>query len=197
MNWKLIVGVVIVMISVASISFFMFTQSGHEEETTWGSYYQEYNACYVDGSSSSLSVFHNDKEVDHVEYVLKAEVNEAFSSEDVVFDLNTYHIQLKNNEVVIDTISFSGMKTVSPGDDQYELVTETIDISSLKELENGTYMIRFVPSGSIYLEGEEIGLPSDASVFVRVGEQEDDDGDGGDNGEGDKVIDFESEVIWS
>lgn len=194
MNTKMIAGsiIIIMILLVSFLLFFVMNSSGHEEETEWGSWYQEYTAYYVDGGSSSLSIFHNDNEVDSVEYVLKASLNEEYADE-ATLNFNDFSIQIKNGASVITTIDFDDQFTITPEDSQMTLFTKTMDLSPLKELNNGTYSIDFVPMGTIFLDSETTELPSKASVFIRVGESNDD----GNEGEEDKEINFESEIIWN
>lgn len=188
MNMKLVAGIVIVflIIGIATFAVFLIKGTGHEEETSWGSWYQEYTAYYTDGGSSSLSIFHDEREVDYIEYVLQATVDPGFSSVDVVFDLSDYKIRIKQDDMVLDTLVFSESKTVGSDDGQVIVLTDRINSSVFDSLDIGTYTVSFVPDGSILINDEETSLPSGASAFIQVDTDE----------EHDIVVHFESEIEY-
>lgn len=193
MRFKIVLAVVSLLILFAVTGFLFYYSSGHEDETSWGSWYQEYTAYYVDGGSAPLSIYHNEKEVEYIEYVLQATVDPGYSSEDIMFDLSGFEIQIKQDDMVLDTLVFSESKMVGSDDGQMILLTEQINSSVFTSLDVGLYSVSFIPDGVILIDDEETSLPSGASAFIQVTEADDVD-DGGDN---DMVINFESEISWS
>lgn len=195
MKLKIIVGVIIVLL-IAFLFVFVFMGSrGHTDETSWGSWYQEYEIKYSDGTSVPLSLYHSGKQVDSLQYSLSAKVNMGYGQ--ALIDLSDYQVDILVNNEVLDTVFFNEQMTVESVDGRVELISEILFLDVIRSLSNGTYAVSFVPSGSILIDSDQAELPSSASVMVRVGsinneeppdEEPDPDGNG---------VSFESEVVWS
>ena len=187
-----------VIICLLGLTGYLFYQAvGHTDETSWGSWYQEYQIAYTDGTTSPLSVYHNSKTVNSVEYLLKAQVNPEKGS--ATFDCSDYRLNVKVNNVIVDFKEFTGVETVTSADGETQLLYASLPLNGLRSLSNGTYAVSFIPSGSILVDDVSEELPSSASVMVRVGEYTppDDTPPDDDPSEDDKDITFESDVIWS
>lgn len=173
---------------------------GHTDETSWGSWYQNYEIAYTDGTTAPLSLYHSGKSVNTLEYVLKASVYSNYSSGGAFFDYDDYQLDVIVNNNIVDSEEFSGSETILSNDGKTILVYASLTLDGLKSLSNGTYLVKFVPSGEILVDDEVAVLPSNASVYIRVGSidpgtGDDDDDDDSDPGD-DKPVSFESEVNW-
>jgi hypothetical protein len=197
MKLKIVLSVLVILCLLGITGYLFYQAVGHTDETSWGSWYQEYQIAYTDGTTAPLSLYHSGKSVDSVEYVLKATVNNDYGTG--IFDYSSYHLDIVVNDDVIGSQSFSGSKTIKSSDGETQLVHASLSLDELRSLENGTYAVHFIPRGSIILDDEETILPSMASVMIRVGSidpPEEPPEEPPEDPSDEKDISFETEVIW-
>lgn len=168
MNYKIVAGVIIALLAIAIVFFFAVQGTDYEEETPWGSWYQDYKAYYTDGTYTSLAIIHDNKEVDHIDYILKVDVNDEFTSEEVTFNFNQYDLTVETSEGVVSTLEFEGVNIIDPAADKQVLFTKTINLSAMEDYDPGTYTLVFTPSGTIWMDGVETELPGTARLGVDV-----------------------------
>lgn len=199
MNLKMIISAILIFFIVALSVFtvFLMKGTGYEENTSWGSWYQEYEIVYTDGTTAPLSFYHDGKTMDSLTYVLEATVNTEYTNGNAVFDYSGFHVDVEVNNNVLDSYEFSGSKTIQSSDGQTQLVERSMPLDGLNSLSNGTYAVHFIPRGSILVDDETSSLPSSASVMVRVGSVDDTTPPDDTPDDDDKEVSFKSEVIWA
>lgn len=192
---KIVLSILVIFCLLAVTGYLFYRAVGHTDETSWGSWYQEYQIAYTDGTTAPLSLYHNSKSVSSVEYLLKATVNSGSKT----IDYSNYRLNVKVNNVIVDFKEFTGSKTISYQDGETQLLYASLPLTGLRGLSNGTYAVSFVPSGSILVDDISADLPSSASVMVRVGSipSNDDPPDEDPPDDDEKEINFESDVVWS
>lgn len=168
MKWNIIAAVIIVIIAAGAILFFYSVQGDNEDETEWGSWFQNYEVYYTDGTSSSLSFLHNNKEVSHIDYLLKVDVSEEYTTSAVTFNFDNYNLDIKTDGTVISTLELEGSTLIDPASEKQTLFTKTIDLSPLESYEPGDYTLTFIPSGTVSMDGSNTELPSSASVDITI-----------------------------
>ena len=134
MKLKIILSVLVIFCLLGITGYLFYQAVGHTDETSWGSWYQEYQIEYADGTTSPLSVYHNSKTVNSVEYVLKATVDSDQGT--AVIDYNNYQLDMVVDGTVIHSESFSGSKTVAFSDGETQLMHVSIPVTGLSDLEN-------------------------------------------------------------
>ena len=166
MNPKItgIIGVIAIILMIAAVVFLvLLVPSSDSTSTTWGSWDQEYIVHYKDGSESPLSIFHNEKEINNIEYKLAAKV-----SADVTLDFTDYHLLITSNETEIVTVDFEGSFILVSGEER-TLFTKIINLDEMLTWDEGRFLIECMPTGSIKIGCcDDSVLPSSASFFANV-----------------------------
>lgn len=175
----LLVGVVFVVVIFLGL-FFVFT-SGSSVTSDWeikasgeqvGYFEEQLIMMYQDGSTSEVTpqwLYHNDRVIEQVEYVLYGIPDEVALVDMQGFQLSydlidSDGVTVKQDSIVFDQtnpVSVSGKTMlVSKSCSPFDFVNYTFP--------DGEYVVSFIPSGSILVDDMETSLPRSFDVMIVV-----------------------------